>query len=186
MEILGRRMNVDDGKSKTLEGFTFEETGNIHKKFEGRQRTEFQIKETVTSLECRLIEVLSTIITLNVEVKHSRKAYRLKDLHHLTVIGRPGLRLPRHLYCKESSTLKRGKTFFETSRITSSIAGSIVKKIISTLSYCIFLRRSCYGGGTKKPRLGRVRAPSTSGNNSVRNSRKPSSLTMLCTRLSSI
>lgn len=41
MEILGRRMNVDDGKSKTLEGFTFEETGNIHKEFEGRQRTEF-------------------------------------------------------------------------------------------------------------------------------------------------
>uniref|UniRef100_M1AKD3 Uncharacterized protein n=1 Tax=Solanum tuberosum TaxID=4113 RepID=M1AKD3_SOLTU len=56
VEILGRRMNVADGKFKTLEDFTLEETENIRKELERRQWAEFKMKEAITSLECRLME----------------------------------------------------------------------------------------------------------------------------------
>uniref|UniRef100_M1DBY7 Uncharacterized protein n=1 Tax=Solanum tuberosum TaxID=4113 RepID=M1DBY7_SOLTU len=56
VEILGRRLNVADGKFKTLEDFTLEETENLRKELEGRQRAEFEMKEAITSLECRLME----------------------------------------------------------------------------------------------------------------------------------
>lgn len=36
MDILVRRLKVDNVKFKTLEDFTHEETNNLHKKFEGR------------------------------------------------------------------------------------------------------------------------------------------------------
>ena len=64
MEILGKRMNVDDEKFKTLEDFVLKETENISKKLEGHQRSEFQMKETITSLECRLMEALRPIETI--------------------------------------------------------------------------------------------------------------------------
>ena len=64
VEILGRRLNVADGKFKTLADFTFEETQNIRKELEGRQRAEFEMNEAITSLECLLMEVLRTIETM--------------------------------------------------------------------------------------------------------------------------
>lgn len=66
--ILGMCMNVADGKFKTLEDSTLEKTENIRKELEGRQRAEFE-KEDITFLECWLMEALSTIKTLNDEVK---------------------------------------------------------------------------------------------------------------------
>uniref|UniRef100_M1CXV7 Uncharacterized protein n=1 Tax=Solanum tuberosum TaxID=4113 RepID=M1CXV7_SOLTU len=63
VEILGWRLNVADGKFKTLEDFTLEGTNNIRKELEGRQHAEFEMKDVITSLEYRLIEVLSTIET---------------------------------------------------------------------------------------------------------------------------
>lgn len=50
IDILGRRMNVDKGMFKTLEDFTLEETDNINKKLEGRQRAEYRLKKDITSL----------------------------------------------------------------------------------------------------------------------------------------
>uniref|UniRef100_M1D3C1 Uncharacterized protein n=1 Tax=Solanum tuberosum TaxID=4113 RepID=M1D3C1_SOLTU len=38
VEVLGQRMNMADGKLKTLEDFTLEETENIRKELEGSQR----------------------------------------------------------------------------------------------------------------------------------------------------
>ncbi|KAH0715262.1 hypothetical protein KY284_008167 [Solanum tuberosum] len=64
VEILGRCMNVADGKFKTLEDFTLEETENIRKELQGHQRAEFEMKEGITSLEFRLMEVLNIIETM--------------------------------------------------------------------------------------------------------------------------
>ena len=52
VEILGRRMNVSDSKFKNLEDSTLEEIKNIHKKLEGRQWIEFEMKKAITCLEC--------------------------------------------------------------------------------------------------------------------------------------
>uniref|UniRef100_M1B5P3 Uncharacterized protein n=1 Tax=Solanum tuberosum TaxID=4113 RepID=M1B5P3_SOLTU len=69
VEILGRLLNVADGKFKTLEDFILEEIDNIRKEIEGRQHAEFEMKEAITSLECRLMEALSTIETMKTEMK---------------------------------------------------------------------------------------------------------------------
>uniref|UniRef100_M1ALI1 Uncharacterized protein n=1 Tax=Solanum tuberosum TaxID=4113 RepID=M1ALI1_SOLTU len=69
VKILGRRLNVADGKFKTLEDFTLEETDNLCKELEGRQHAEFEMKEAITSLECQLMEALSTIETMKAEMK---------------------------------------------------------------------------------------------------------------------
>uniref|UniRef100_M1DQ09 Uncharacterized protein n=1 Tax=Solanum tuberosum TaxID=4113 RepID=M1DQ09_SOLTU len=69
VEILDRRLNVADGKFKTLEDFILKETDNIRKKLEGRQRAEFEMKEAITFLEFRLMEALSTIDTMKAEMK---------------------------------------------------------------------------------------------------------------------
>ncbi|XP_049388521.1 uncharacterized protein LOC125852885 [Solanum stenotomum] len=69
VEILGRRMIVADSKFKFLEDFTLEETENIRKELEGRQRAEFEMKEAITSLECRLMEALNTIETMKAEMR---------------------------------------------------------------------------------------------------------------------
>lgn len=55
VEILGRHMNVDDDKFKTVEDFTIEETEYICKELEERQQAEYNIKESITSFECRLM-----------------------------------------------------------------------------------------------------------------------------------
>ena len=65
METLGRRMNVADGKFKTLEDFTLEEIESIHKELQECQQVEFEMKEVITSLECRLMEALSTIESMS-------------------------------------------------------------------------------------------------------------------------
>ena len=54
-------MNVANGKFKTLGDFTLEETENIHKELEGHQKAKFEMKEAITSFECRFIESLGTI-----------------------------------------------------------------------------------------------------------------------------
>lgn len=64
IEILGWRLNVVDGKFKTLQDFTIKETDNIHKELEEHQYFEFEMKEAITSVECRLMEALSTIETM--------------------------------------------------------------------------------------------------------------------------
>ena len=64
VEILGRRMNVADDKFKTLQDFTLEETENIHKELVGRHQAEFEIKEAITFLKCRLVDVLNTKETI--------------------------------------------------------------------------------------------------------------------------
>ena len=51
VEILGECMNVADGKFKTLEDFTLEDTDSISKELEGHQRAEFEVKEVITFLE---------------------------------------------------------------------------------------------------------------------------------------
>ena len=63
VKILGRHMNVTDSKFKTLEEFTLEEKENICKELES---AEFEMKEAITSLYCRLMGELSTIDTLKV------------------------------------------------------------------------------------------------------------------------
>ena len=63
VEIYCRRMNVADYKFKTLEEFTLEEKENICKELES---AEFEMKEAITSLYCRLMGELSTIDTLKV------------------------------------------------------------------------------------------------------------------------
>ena len=62
-------MNMAHDKFKTLEDFTLDETENIHKELEGRQRAEFNMKKAITSLEYRLMDAFSTIETLKGEVK---------------------------------------------------------------------------------------------------------------------
>ena len=68
VEILGRRLNGEDNKFKTLEDFTLEENDNIRKELEARQRAEFEMKVTITSLEFRLMEALGAIESLEAEV----------------------------------------------------------------------------------------------------------------------
>ncbi|TMW81189.1 hypothetical protein EJD97_011267 [Solanum chilense] len=51
MEISVWFFNVADNNFKTLEEFTLEETDNIHKELEERQRIEFEMKEAITSLD---------------------------------------------------------------------------------------------------------------------------------------
>ena len=67
-------MNVTDAKFKSLEDFTLEETKNIIKELEGRQRAEFKMKEVITSLECRLVEALSTIETMKAKIKSLKES----------------------------------------------------------------------------------------------------------------
>ena len=69
MEILGQHLNVVDDKFKNLEDFTLEETDNFRKKLDRYQQAKFEMKETVTSLECRLMEALNTVETMKAEMK---------------------------------------------------------------------------------------------------------------------
>ena len=91
MKILGQRTNVSYEKFKTLENFTFEEIENIRKEFDGLQHAEFKMKEAITSLEFRLMNMLRMIETLKDEVKTLKEGMRLEDLHHSTIIVRPRL-----------------------------------------------------------------------------------------------
>uniref|UniRef100_M1AFJ1 Uncharacterized protein n=1 Tax=Solanum tuberosum TaxID=4113 RepID=M1AFJ1_SOLTU len=72
VEILGRHMNMADGKFKTLEDLTLEETDNIRKKLEGRQQAEFEMKEAITTLECRLIEAHDKVKEKDVRTSHDK------------------------------------------------------------------------------------------------------------------
>ena len=62
-------MNASDSKFKTLEDFTLEENNNIRKELEGRQRAEYEMKEAITSLEFRFMEVLGRNEALKADVK---------------------------------------------------------------------------------------------------------------------
>ena len=73
VEISGRRLNVADGKFKTLEDFTLEETKNICKKLEGRKRDEFEMNEAITCLECRFMEEFTMIETMKVEIQELKE-----------------------------------------------------------------------------------------------------------------
>ena len=69
------------GKQQVQDFWTLEETENICKELEGLKRAEFEMKETVTSLKFRLMEALSMIVTLKVEVK---KLYEGADTRRST------------------------------------------------------------------------------------------------------
>ncbi|XP_055822010.1 uncharacterized protein LOC129890490 [Solanum dulcamara] len=68
VEILGKRLNKVDGKFKSLEEFTLEKNNNIRKELEVRKATEYEIKEVITFLECRLMDALSTMDTMKAEM----------------------------------------------------------------------------------------------------------------------
>ena len=62
-------MNGADSKFKILQDLTLEDNDNIQKELEARQRAEFETKETITSLEFRLMEALGAIESLKAEVE---------------------------------------------------------------------------------------------------------------------
>ncbi|TMW80960.1 hypothetical protein EJD97_013265 [Solanum chilense] len=78
VEILGQRKNVAYGTFKNLEDFTLEETESIRKELEGRQRAEFEMKEAITSLECRLVDVLNAKETMKDEVKALKEGAKVE------------------------------------------------------------------------------------------------------------
>ncbi|KAH0746030.1 hypothetical protein KY285_007687 [Solanum tuberosum] len=69
IEILGRRLNWVDDKFKTLKDFTLEENDNIHKEMEVHKHADYEMKEIITFLGCRLMDALSTIETMKIEIE---------------------------------------------------------------------------------------------------------------------
>ncbi|XP_055824259.1 ATP synthase subunit beta, chloroplastic-like [Solanum dulcamara] len=68
VEILGKRLNKFDDKFKSLEELTHEENDNIRMELDVRNAMEYETKEAITSLEYRLMDALSTIETLKIEM----------------------------------------------------------------------------------------------------------------------
>jgi len=66
VEIIGKHLNKVDTKFITLEDFTFDEN-DIRKELEGRRHEEYEMKETITFLKCRLMEAFNTIKAIKAE-----------------------------------------------------------------------------------------------------------------------
>lgn len=73
LEIFGKCLNKVDDQFKTFEDFTLEENDNIRKELEGCKYAKLEIRQTITILECRFIEVLSTINAMKAKVKALEK-----------------------------------------------------------------------------------------------------------------
>lgn len=69
VEALGKHLNQFDGKFKTLEEFTLEENDNIRKELDGRKAVGYEVKEAITSLECRLMDALSKMEAISARMK---------------------------------------------------------------------------------------------------------------------
>uniref|UniRef100_M1DKM9 Uncharacterized protein n=1 Tax=Solanum tuberosum TaxID=4113 RepID=M1DKM9_SOLTU len=80
VEIIGKGLNEVDSKFKTLEDFALEENDNIRNKCEGCQHAEYEMKEVITSLECRLLDVLSTIEAIKAEMKSVKEGIKVRGL----------------------------------------------------------------------------------------------------------
>ena len=61
VEILGQRLNGLDSDVKNLEENSLEEVNIIRKELDLRKRTELELKESITSLEFRLLDATTTI-----------------------------------------------------------------------------------------------------------------------------
>ena len=65
---MGQRLNGLDRNVKDLEEHSLEEIDTIRKELEVRKRTELAMKETITSLEFRLLDATTMIQTLKNKV----------------------------------------------------------------------------------------------------------------------
>lgn len=113
VEILKEHLNEVDGKFKTHKSFTLKENDNIHNELKGRQHANFKMNENITSLECQLMNVLSTIETMRAKMKASRRSWKLEDHRCSTKRRRPRSRLPRHLCSKAFAMFKMWRTSYE-------------------------------------------------------------------------
>ncbi|MDV3181174.1 MAG: hypothetical protein Q8830_03030 [Candidatus Phytoplasma australasiaticum] len=52
-----------------MEKFILEENDSIHKESDGSNATEYEVKEAITFLECRLMDALSRMETINAKMK---------------------------------------------------------------------------------------------------------------------
>nr|XP_010320224.1 uncharacterized protein LOC104647157 [Solanum lycopersicum] len=69
VEILGQRFNGLDSDVKDLKEHSLEEVDAIRKELDLRKRSELVMKETITSLEFRFLDALTTIQTLKNKVE---------------------------------------------------------------------------------------------------------------------
>ena len=68
VEIIGQRLSRTHKNLKTFEEYSLEEVESVRKEFEARQRSEYEKKEAITSLEFRLREALGAVESLKAEV----------------------------------------------------------------------------------------------------------------------
>ena len=68
VEIIGQRLNRTGRDLKALEEYSLEEVEEVRKELEARQRSEYETKEAITSLEIRFREALGTIESLKAKV----------------------------------------------------------------------------------------------------------------------
>ena len=68
VEILGQRLNGLDSDVKNLEENSLEDVNIIRKELDLRKRTELELKESITSLEFRLLDATTMIQTLKNKV----------------------------------------------------------------------------------------------------------------------
>lgn len=54
-EIFGRHFGKVEGNLSVLEGHTLEEIESIRNDLEGRTQAEVELRQTITTLECRLM-----------------------------------------------------------------------------------------------------------------------------------
>ncbi|XP_070013663.1 uncharacterized protein [Nicotiana sylvestris] len=69
MEIFRQRLGKVEGTLNVLEGHTLEEIESIRNDLEGRTQTEMELRQTITALECRLMEALSTIDVMKAKIE---------------------------------------------------------------------------------------------------------------------
>ena len=68
VEIIGQRLNRTGRDLKALEEYSLEEVEEVRKELEARQRSEYETKEAITSLEIRFREALGKIESLKAKV----------------------------------------------------------------------------------------------------------------------
>lgn len=101
-----------------------EENDSIRKELEGCKDAKYERKEIITSLECWLMDALSTIETRKAEMELG-SAREIEASGSVTcngdrLTGRPRLRLPSHQCSKALVTRKRWRISFGTWRITQA------------------------------------------------------------------
>ncbi|XP_070020232.1 uncharacterized protein [Nicotiana sylvestris] len=69
VEIFAQRLGKVEGTLNVLEGHTLEEIESIRNDLEGRTQTEMELRQTITVLECKLMEALSTINAMKAKIE---------------------------------------------------------------------------------------------------------------------